>query len=49
MLEVMLFIIQYIYIFVYAFVGNVSQNESSLHGYESFKVEKQFAVMLFYT
>jgi len=49
MLEATLFIIQYIYIFVYAFVGHISQNESSVHGYESFKVKKQFAVMLFYT
>jgi len=49
MLEAMLFIIQKIYIFVYGFFGCISQNESSVHGYESFKVEKQFAVMLFYT
>jgi hypothetical protein len=33
----MLFILQLIYIFVYAFVGFVSQNESSVHGHESFE------------
>ena len=32
-----LFILQQIYIFVYAHVGFVSHNESSVHGYASFK------------
>ena len=34
-----LFIIQYIYTSVYALVGRIGHNESSVHGQESFKKE----------
>jgi len=39
----MLFILQEIYIFVYALVGLVSHNESSVHGHESFQNFLQYA------
>jgi hypothetical protein len=37
MYEATPFITQQIYIFIYALVGLVSHNESSVHGHESFK------------
>jgi hypothetical protein len=39
MQEATRFITQQIYIYVYAIVGNIAYNESSVHGYESFKIK----------
>jgi hypothetical protein len=36
-----IFIIQYIYISVYALFGHISHNKSSVHGHESFKTYKK--------